>query len=215
MNKNNKIKIAIQIVVVIVILAVFVGGAFISYGLHTEGSANNDAPSAVYKCDVQNITLNTKVIVYKDNEEIGTISGKVLRYITDPLQMKNTNGEVKAYASDSYNVINQDDHAIVADGEYQFTMCGQWSFVGNKYVIANEKYETIGTVKFDYFNTNGQLLNKNGEMVAEFVSKPFMNDYTVKIYDGNEFNENALLLMFASYYSDQKADTASSSSHNS
>ena len=114
-----------------------------------------------------------------------------------------------AQASDNYNLINQDDHAIVVNGEYQFTMSGGFKVWGEKYTLKDFNNNEIAHANFNVFNTEGTLIDNDGNLIAKYESNYFRRDYTVTIFDTN-LNHNALLLVFASYYSDFAADNNSS-----
>lgn len=196
----------IKVLIAILILAIILG--FLA-GCSSEAPPSMDG--RVYNCDVKHLTLRTKILVTKGDETIGEITGNVIRFITDPLKMTK-DGETIAFADDDYNFINQDDHAIVVDGEYQFTMHGGFAIFGETYTLLDASNNQIGYMSFNTFDTAGTLYNMDDEIIATYSSSPFFDDYTVTIYS-DEFNDNALLLIFASYYSDQDAD--SSSAHHS
>lgn len=49
----------------------------------------------------------------------------------------------------------------------------------------------------------------DGNLIADFNSKLFVNDFVVRIKDQCNIDENTVLMFFCSYYSDQSADSAS------
>ena len=115
--------------------------------------------------------------------------------------------ELIGYASDRYDFLTQDDHAIVVNDEYQFTMKGNFHFIGDHYELLDELGNTIAKISFNYFNTKGDLYDMSGNLIASYRSNYFRKDYVVIIYDNDLFDDNALLMMFASYYSDRAADS--------
>lgn len=193
MDKSKKSK-CVAIVSLILLVVIILITCFMS---KSDGGTE-------YKCDVKNFSLNTKILVTKDDNEVGTITGNIFTFVTDPLKMT-YNDKVIAYADDSYHVIGQDDHAIMVNGEYQFTMQGKQDIIGNDYVIKNNEGEQIGKIHFNAISTSGTLYDNDKNIIATYSSPVFFNDYAVNIYS-TKLNHNALLLLFASYYSDQHAD---------
>ena len=55
-------------------------------------------------------------------------------------------------------------------------------------------------------NTSGSITDTEGNLVATYSSLPFVNDYTVTIYDNNICSDMSVLMIVASYVSDYIAD---------
>lgn len=192
---SNYIKLLIGLLIFTILAGCLAAGSF-------EALQSKDGRE--YYCDVRNLTLNTKIVVSRDGETIGEIMGDIVTLLTDPLRMVK-DGEVYAWADDNYNVINQDDHAIFVDGAYQFTMIGEFNFFGDSYHIKDEKGNKLGYASFNATNTHGNIYNAKDELVAEYSSNYFLKDYTVMVYT-DDFDDTALLLLCASYYSDRDTD---------
>ena len=194
-------------IISLVLSLVFIMATLVGCSISTEPQGNN-ANFTEYFCNVRMISLNTSIeVTNKDtNKVVGKISGNVLRFLTDPLQFKNGD-ELIGYASDRYDFLTQDDHAIVVNDEYQFTMKGNFHFIGDHYELLDELGNTIAKISFNYFNTKGDLYDMSGNLIASYRSNYFRKDYAVIIYDNDLFDDNALLMMFASYYSDRAADS--------
>jgi len=65
-----------------------------------------------YNCDVNSITFSTEISIKKNGEYLGKVTGNILKLLTDPLTMYDTDGNKLSYASDSYRVYAQDSHGI-------------------------------------------------------------------------------------------------------
>lgn len=161
-----------------------------------------------YECDYYTFSLNTHITFEEDGEEY-SISGKIFTFLTDPLKLKNENGDVIGYADDSYNFITQDDHSIVVNGKFEVAVKGEFEFIGEEYTLLNEKGEIVGRADFNGWCTSGAVYNKNDEVIAVYSKSPLMNDYTVTIYDNDLCSDKAILMIIASYVSDYHADSSS------
>ena len=69
----------------------------------------------------------------------------------------------------------------------------------------------VATAEFNATNTGGSIVDAAGNLIAVYSSSLFANDYTVTIYDNNICSDMAILMIIASYISDYKADSRSSS----
>lgn len=159
-----------------------------------------------YECDVKNFRLSTTIDIYKENEKFVKVSGDVLRFITDPLTMYDAEGIKTAYADDSYHFISQDSHSIFVNGKMTVEMVGLTSLFGEEYNIY-DKSEKVANVKFNAFNTNGEMYDVDGNLIADFNSNYIANDFSVRITEECKLDEKTVLMIFCSYYSDQKADS--------
>ena len=168
-----------------------------------------------YACDYKTMNLfNTKIETVLNGETI-TISGNVLRLFTDPLTVKDSNGNVIGNAGDAYGIFKQDDHGIYIGDKFDVNMCGKFNLIGNSYDIKNAQGEIIATAKFNAFATSGTITDTNNEIIAVYQKGIFANDYTVTICDNDVCSDLSTLMIMASYVSDYKADSQSSSSSRS
>ena len=197
---NKKI---IRIMVVAVIL-VFLG----VWGI----SVSRAASYTEYHCDVKNLRLATTIEIYKDNVYFGKVEGDVFRFVTDPLTMYDTSGKRTAYAGDAYHFIAQDSHSVYVDGSFTAEMVGLVDFLGESYDIYNKAGNKVAYVSFNDWNTNGKMYDMDRNLIAEYSSNFFFNDFNVTIYDKCNLDEKTVLMIFCSYYSDQHADAAASNS---
>ena len=189
----------ISSVVIATILVALIIAGFIS-SLHRK----NIGECSSYVCDVRAISLNTYITISKDNEEIGTISGKIIRLITDPLTMKKGD-ETVAYASDAYHIVSQDSHAILVGEQVKIEMVGKVKIFGDDYDIYQDSVK-VAMAKFNYFNTKGELVDNDGILWADYYSGLFRKDYEVRITPECPLTEEEVMLLFASYYSDRSHD---------
>ena len=168
-----------------------------------------------YQCDVKNLHLATTIDIYKEEEQIAKVKGDILRFVTDPLTMYGMDEKRIAYASDSYHLIAQDSHSILVNDEVTAEMVGKIDLLGETYEIYNTDGEKIADVTFNALNTNGEMYDMNGKLIADFNSKPFFNDFEIRILEECEMDENTVIKIFCSYYSDQAADSSSGGSSSS
>ena len=170
---------------------------------NSSNSKENDC--RIYECDYKTLNLNTKITTTFNDEEI-SISGNIFRLFTDPLTVKNKNDEIIGYAGDVYGFISQDDHGIYIGEEFDVNMCGNVDLFGESYTLKNENGEVVGNVSFNTFNTYGTIKDTNDNIIAEYVSSYFFNDYTVTIYENDICSDLSILMIVGSYVSDYQAD---------
>lgn len=179
-------------------------GAFV-----LSGSKKDIGPCTEYECDVKNFRLSTTIEIDKENEDFAIVSGNILKFVTDPLTMYDLNQNKTAYADDSYHLIAQDSHSIYVDGVLSVEMIGLVKFFGESYDIYDKDGKKIANVTFNAFNTNGEMYDNNGKLIADFNSKFFFKDFDVRISEECTLDEKTVLMIFCSYYSDQSADSNS------
>ena len=164
------------------------------------------AACRIYECDYKSLNLNTKITTTIDGTDI-TISGNVFRLLTDPLTVKDSDGNVMGYAGDAYGIISQDDHGIYVGDTFEINMCGNVDFLGNSYELKDSQGNVVATAEFNTFNTKGTIVDTNGVLIAKYSSGALRNDYTVAIYDNAICSDMAILMIMASYVSDYQADS--------
>lgn len=169
-------------------------------------------PCTEYKCDVKNLHLSTTIDIYKEEEAFAKVKGNIFKFVTDPLTMYDVNEKKLAYAGDEYHFIAQDSHSIFVNGKVTAEMVGRVKLFGEVYDIYNKNGEKIANVTFNTFNTNGEMHDANGNLIADFNSKLFFKDFDIRILEECPMDENTVIMIFCSYYSDQSADSASTSS---
>lgn len=207
MKRKNVVRIVVAIIMVLVI-----GGLFAYIFIKPE-----IGPCTEYKCDVKVLfKLSTTIEIDKEGESFANVSGNIFKFVTDPLTMYDSSGNKIAYAGDEYHFIAQDSHSIYLNNGLAAEMVGRINFFGETYDIYNSSQEKIAKVSFDKVNIKGKMYDVNGNLIADFHSFPFFNDFSVRISENCEMDEKVVLMIFSSYYSDQKADSrTSSSSHKS
>lgn len=204
MKRFGRSFIVLTISITIVVLLVV--------AIASSGNSEAKGPHTEYQCDVKSISLSTKIDIDKEGEDFVKVRGNLFRFITDPLTMYDLEGNKIAYAGDAYHFIAQDSHSINVGDTVTAEMVGLVDFFGESYDIYNTDEEQVAEVSFNMFNTKGEMYDMDGNIIADFYSKLFFNDFTVRIYDGCELDENTVLMIFCSYYSDQKADSSSGGS---
>ncbi len=194
------------IVIIVVFVGIICGLFLISPNITKIDSSWNE-----FRFDVKLLRFNTVLDVYKSNDYIGTVKGKVVRIITDPLTFYGTNGEKIAYADDTYHLIAQDSHLIINDGVVTAEMVGKVKLMGEAYDIYDNNKNKIATASFDFLNLNGEIKDNEGNAIAFYRAHPFLKDFTVDVSPQSQIDDTTLIMIFASYYSDQAADSESSS----
>lgn len=207
MKRRNSIALKFGVIGVLVV-------AVISVFLLT-GNKKDIGTCTEYQCDVKNLRLSTTIEIDKENEDFVSIKGNIFALFTDPLTMYDLEDNKIGYAGDAYHFITQDSHSIYVNDEISVEMVGLFKIFGESYDIYNKDEEKIANVTFNTFNTNGEMYDVNGNLIADFNSKLFMNDFEVRITDKCNLDEKTVLMIFCSYYSDQSADAKTSSNSSS
>lgn len=181
----------------IVILAVLIAVVI------TSNVKSNLEDATSYDCNYHSINIFRTVIDIKSQDkDYATIEGEHVKvFVLDPLVMKKDD-EVVGKAGDKYDFITQDSHAISLNDNLYLQMSGDIKVFGEQYNIYDSNGKYIGKADFNAFGTNGTFEDKNGNVIAEYNSGLFRKDYTVTIKNDTNINEDAILLMFASYASD-------------
>ena len=168
-----------------------------------------------YSCDYKTLSLNTKITTNLDGDEV-TIKGNIFRLFTDPLTMVDAKGTILAEATDAYNLITEDDHTIIIDGEVDVIMCGNFNLIGKSYKLYDKEGNQIGNFTRNKLTSMGaKITDMDGNVIAEYSRGLLMNDFTVTINDNDKMSDKSVLLIMASFVSDQKAEDASHSSSSS
>lgn len=200
MKKKNVVRI---VVVVIVVLIMWM---FLSWFIRP-----NIGDYTEYKFDVKHfLRMSTTIEIEKSGESYAKVQGNIWKFVVDPLTMYDTNGNKLAYAGDEYHLIAQDSHAIYVNNTLVAEMVGRVNLFGETYDIYNANREKVARVKVNMVNTKGEMYDANGKIVAVYRSFPLCQDFELRIADDCELDENTVLMIFSSYYSDQKADSKSS-----
>lgn len=202
-------KKAIRVIAIVGVVCLLIGTFVLSGHKKDIGSCTE------YECDVKNLRLSTTIEIDKENEDFARVKGNIFRFVTDPLTMYDLNEKKTAYAGDDYHFIAQDSHSIYVNDAVSVEMVGLVKFFGESYDIYNKDGEKIANVTFNAFNTNGEMYDTEGKLIADYNSKFFFNDFDVRITDDCELDEKTVLMIFCSYYSDQSTDANASSSSSS
>lgn len=217
--KGTAIKQGIQCVAYGLIIVACVG-ALSSCGTanakdYTESVvAEQTVNETTYDCDYKTLSpFKTRITTEVDGETV-EITGNLIHLFTDPLTMKDSNGNIIGDASDKYCLFTNDDHVISLDGKVEAVMTGDFNIVGKSYQIYNASGEQIGAFKRSLLGYSGTITDMNGNLIAKYGKYPFMNDYSVTVYKNDKLSDKAILLITASFVSDDRADSASSSSSN-
>jgi len=211
MSRRSKMS-PMEIVITVFMAAVVVTAAILifsnSMGCRSGGSGKSAGTNGrKYECDYHTISLNTEISTQIDGVEV-TISGNLFKFVTDPLKMTDPSGNVLASADDSYNIISQDDHSIVVDGEFEVCIAGNVDIIGESYDLYDHNGIKVGYAEFSAFGYSGGIYDVNGKVAADYSRAFAMNDYTVTVYDNNICSDKAMLMLVASYVSDYHYDNS-------
>ncbi len=199
------------ILIVVFLVLVIIAGLLV---FNMPLSAHVGSDWAKIDLDVKLLRLNTIVYVYKDDSQIGTIKGNIVRLLTDPLTFYDEAGNRIAYAGDVYHLIAQDSHAIVVGEEVTAEMVGRVKLIGEAYDIYNTLGEKIAYAEFGFLNINGKITDKDGNVIAVYRAQPIMKDFDIYISPECTLDETTIIMICASYYSDHAADSKQSNSSN-
>lgn len=199
MKKGNGVRIIIAIVVAVLVWM------FLSWLIRP-----NIGEYTEYKFDVKNLHLSTTIEIEKSGEDFAKVKGNVWKFVTDPLTMYDANDNKVAYAGDEYHLMAQDSHTIFVNNNLAAEMVGRINLFGETYDVYNANKEKIARVKINMFNTKGKMYDADGNIIADYRSFPFFNDFNVRVSDDCEIDENVVVMIFSSYYSDHKFDSKSS-----
>lgn len=197
-----KIKAHVSILSVILVISILFTGCT-NYASTVKDDVKDS--KRTYNCDYHTLSLNT-CISFKMDGETYKITGNIFRIMTDPLQLKDSKGNVVGYASDDYHVVSQDDHAIIIDDKFEVAIEGNFEIFGNSYDIYGDDEVKLGKAEFNELCTSGAVLDNEGHAVAIYSKSLILNDYTVDIYDNDICSDKAILMIIASYVSDYHAD---------
>jgi len=201
MKKETKKMIIHLILIIVILMGPIIWG-------NIAGDRKFDAPYVEYDCDVKNLRLATTIDIKKDGEYFAEVKGNIFTFITDPLAMYNEENKQLAYAGDAYHFIAQDSHTIYVNREFSVEMVGLFDLFGETYDIYDFDQEKIAKVECNVWNTEGQMYDEEGTLLADFSSGYFFNDFKVRISEKCELDEITVLMIFSSYYSDQHADNS-------
>lgn len=189
--------------------------AIIALFIILSGTKRDIGECTEYKCDVKNLRLATTIEIDKEGEEFVKVRGNIFTFVVDPLTMYDLEDNKTAYAGDAYHFFAQDSHSIYVNDAMSVEMVGKVNLIGESYDIYNQAEKKVASVSFNFFNTNGEMFDTNGNLIADFNSKLLFNDFDVRIKPECELDEKTVLMIFCSYYSDQEADSKSASSNSS
>lgn len=169
-------------------------------------NAPNDAKTQ-YFCDYKHVTLDMEVDVENmSGEKMYNINGEVFSAYEDDLAMSNMDGETVRHTNDIYNLITQNEHVIYSNDGLMYSCDGKIKFFADSYVVYDASGNKVANVDFNMFDTVGIMKDVNGKTIARYDSALSRKDYIVSIYDGCEIDDESVLMIFASYVSDKRAD---------
>ena len=198
-----------RITILVVLFVILVANITACQSSYEENDMSSSTEWRQYRCDVKHLNLVTTIDVYKKGDKYRCIRGEsiFLRSVHDPLKIYDVSGNLIASAGDVYHFISQDSHSVVdADGNLQIEMAGNIEIWGESYVLYNNEQSIIGYLYVGGTNTGGTIKDIEGDVIVKYTSSPLFDDYNVDISPNCQINDDYILLLFASYFSDIDAD---------
>ena len=161
-----------------------------------------------YFCDFHNISFDMDVDVQDMNgNSLYTINGEFFAAYEDDLAMTTKGGQLVKHTNDVYNFITQNEHVIYdAENNLCYKCDGKIKLFADSYDVFDADGNKIAFVSFNIFDTSGIMKDMDGNVIARYDSALSRKDYIVSIYDNCQIDDESVLLIFASYVSDKRAD---------
>ena len=198
----KRVRIGKTSLIVIIVLFVVVTSLIV---IIATGRKRDIGAVKTFDCDVKVFRLNTDIQISSDGVYLFSVQGNIIKFLTDPLRLCNSEGKEIASAGDEYHIVTQDTHWILTATE-EIKMVGNFTIFGDSYEFFVDD-EKVAHAEFNAFNTYGTLVDNDGNIMADYTSCIIFKDYAVQVTNNNIFSDEAINLIFASYYSDQDADS--------
>ena len=192
--------VIVPVIAISVIVGILVGIGAFSINAPTEFAAQ-------YNCDYKLVSMALDVNVVGANTNYN-IHGEILSAYEDNLTMKNSNGDIVKVSADDFNLISQNNHTIMSGNTVEYICDGKIKLFADSYDVYDADSNKIAYVSFNMIDTVGVMTDMNGNEIARYDSAALGYDYVVTIFDGCEMDDESVLMIFASYVSDKRADNA-------
>ena len=169
-----------------------------------------DAPTeykSQYNCDYKVISMTLNVDVVGNDESKYNISGEFFSKYEDNLKMKNVDDEVVKVSDDHFNFISQNNHTIMSGDDVEYICDGKIKFFADSYDVYDAEKNKIAYVSFNMLDTVGVMIDMDGKEIARYDSSLLGYDYVITIFDECDMDDESVLMIFASYVSDKRADS--------
>jgi uncharacterized protein YxjI len=187
------------------IIIVAILGAVAFLGVHINAPENAESQ---YFCNQKLLSFDLNVDVEDmSGEHLYNINGEFFAAYEDDLAMTDVDGNVILRTDDQYNFITQNNHVICRDGDHVYHCDGEFKLFADSYEISDADGNKIAHVKFNMFDTVGIMVDNDGNENARDDSNIARFDYVVSIFNGCPIDEESVLMIFASYVSDVRADS--------
>ena len=197
--KNNKTMLVIIAIVVLIAIAI----TLCTFNISAPSNASRQ-----YFCDYHHVSFDMNINVEDmDGNKLYNIDGEVFATYEDDLTMTDNNGNIVKHTNDIYNLITQNEHAIYnSDNELLYKCDGKIKIFADSYDIYDSDGNKIAYVNFNMFDTRGIMTDVNGNTIARYDSALSRKDYILSIYENCKIDDESVLMIFASYVSDVRAD---------
>ena len=201
-RRNNEIVVRI---VALGIIGAVVGIIALFGGLRINAPTEYETQ---YNCNYKLVSMTLNVDVVGSNNNDYNIYGEFFSAYEDNLTMKDAGGEVIKVSADDYNFISQNNHTIMKDDTVEYICDGKIKIFADSYDVYDADSNQIAYVSFNMWDTVGVMIDMDGKEIARYDSSLLGYDYVVSIFDGCEMYDESVLMIFASYVSDKRADSS-------
>lgn len=207
---ESGIKIALAGITIVVFLVIL-----LCKGCTTDMSATSTDEQNVYNCNVKHLKLSTTIEIEKDGEKWGKVKGEVWRFVEDPLTLYDADDNKIGYAGDTYHFFAQDSHGLYFNDEFKYDMVGKVDLWGETYELYDVEEKMVAKATFDATSTEGKLVDMDDNVIATYESGFLSSDFNVRIEKDSSIEDEVIIMLFASYYSDASYDSSTTSSSSS
>lgn len=153
----------------------------------------------VYFCDHHPMSQHIDIDVSNNKNDVVYKITDIFFDYTDSIVLDDGRGNAirELY---NYDFVSKNDH-VVLNGNGTMYGC-ESEGVGDANAprkVFDNKRAQVGTIEYNRARTKMQLKDVDGTVVAECASSVFRTDCAVTIFDGCQFDNTAVIMMFLSY----------------
>lgn len=205
---NNRKKLGVRLGAFLTVIVILFGLFSPSEQLH----ATNEEVLDSIACDVKLVSLRTNIKCSDEVKEF-SITGNWLYILTDPMKIKDIEGNVYGQITDRFKLLTNNSHLIVLNDKVEVEMSTKFDLLHDQYELTDADGNDIGSVKFNVLGLNGAWYDAQGKLVATFEQKYLLRDFVVKVYQ-EDYDHETIASVFAAYVGD-KAKTERNQQNNS
>lgn len=195
-----------RVVLIFVVVVGIIGGVLFGCGIFSINAPTEYKTQ--YNCDYKVVSMDLDVGVVGTDGSRYNINGEIFSAYEDNLTMKNVDGEIVKVSNDDFNFISQNNHTIMTGDDVEYICDGKIKLFADSYDVYDSEENKVAYVSFNMIDTVGVMTDIDGNEIARYDSAVFGYDYVVTIFDGCEMDDESVLMIFASYVSDKRADNS-------